>query len=252
MSFYPRSLASLAQSVSSTPTSTGVFQRHEFHGCQTIAGYCPCPCGTGVEFVVIRIPSWPNQPSLSRSGINRFASLTVWLQACQVPTSLAIMCLAMFIVGRCLYICKCLESDRQYHPSASQVFGTMCIPIASIYVFFYPNICHKNQPNGICKKGTTATSLMYQAFDALLSPWVVGRRSSIFCLLPWPLALWIWIQRSQMQLNPLLQHGNIMKYLEIVAKKIPSRELTYPPPKWHFEDDFPFPKVGYVNSLEGI
>ena len=32
----------------------------------------------------------------------------------------------------------------------------------------------------------------------------------------------------------------------------------YPPgnkhilPKWHFEDDFPFPKVGYVSSLEGI
>ena len=24
------------------------------------------------------------------------------------------------------------------------------------------------------------------------------------------------------------------------------------PKKWHFEDDFPFPKVGYVNSLEGI
>ena len=23
------------------------------------------------------------------------------------------------------------------------------------------------------------------------------------------------------------------------------------PPKWHFEDDFPFPKVGYVNCLEG-
>ena len=33
---------------------------------------------------------------------------------------------------------------------------------------------------------------------------------------------------------------------------LPSRELTYPPKKWHFEDDFPFPKVGYVNSLEGI
>ena len=30
-----------------------------------------------------------------------------------------------------------------------------------------------------------------------------------------------------------------------------SRELTYPPQKWHFEDDFPFQKVGYVNSLEG-
>ena len=23
------------------------------------------------------------------------------------------------------------------------------------------------------------------------------------------------------------------------------------PQKWHFEDDFPFPKVGYVNPLEG-
>ena len=32
---------------------------------------------------------------------------------------------------------------------------------------------------------------------------------------------------------------------------IPSRELTYPPEKLHFEDDFPFPQVGYVNSLEG-
>ena len=31
---------------------------------------------------------------------------------------------------------------------------------------------------------------------------------------------------------------------------LPSRELTYPP-KWHFEDDFPIPKVGYVSSLEG-
>ena len=24
------------------------------------------------------------------------------------------------------------------------------------------------------------------------------------------------------------------------------------PKKWHFEDDFPFPKVGYVSSLEGM
>ena len=32
---------------------------------------------------------------------------------------------------------------------------------------------------------------------------------------------------------------------------IPSRERSHIPPKWHFEDDFPFPKVGYVNSLEG-
>ena len=36
----------------------------------------------------------------------------------------------------------------------------------------------------------------------------------------------------------------------IFSKGLPSRELTYLQ-KWHFEDDFPFPKVGYVNSLEG-
>ena len=32
---------------------------------------------------------------------------------------------------------------------------------------------------------------------------------------------------------------------------LPSRKLTYPPQKCHFEDDFPFPQVGYVNPLEG-
>ena len=37
-----------------------------------------------------------------------------------------------------------------------------------------------------------------------------------------------------------------------VLKKVtvPSRKLTYPPKNGIFEDDFPFPKVGYVNSLE--
>ena len=34
--------------------------------------------------------------------------------------------------------------------------------------------------------------------------------------------------------------------------QLPSRELTYPPQKGTFADDFPFPKVGYVNSLDGI
>ena len=33
--------------------------------------------------------------------------------------------------------------------------------------------------------------------------------------------------------------------------EIPSRELTYPPQKGTFENDFPFPQVGYVSSLEG-
>ena len=28
--------------------------------------------------------------------------------------------------------------------------------------------------------------------------------------------------------------------------------INISPKKWHFEDDFPFPKVGYVNHLEGM
>ena len=49
--------------------------------------------------------------------------------------------------------------------------------------------------------------------------------------------------------NKSLSHRKQMCLVEL-----PSRELTYPPKpkKWHFEDDFPFPQVGYVNSLEGI
>ena len=32
---------------------------------------------------------------------------------------------------------------------------------------------------------------------------------------------------------------------------LPSRKLTYPPKNGTFADVFPFPQVGYVNSLEG-
>ena len=34
--------------------------------------------------------------------------------------------------------------------------------------------------------------------------------------------------------------------------EVSSRELTYPFPKALLQDDFPFPQVGYVGSLEGI
>ena len=37
----------------------------------------------------------------------------------------------------------------------------------------------------------------------------------------------------------------------LFSEDIPSWELTYPW-KVHFEDDFPFPQVGYANFLEGI
>jgi len=37
----------------------------------------------------------------------------------------------------------------------------------------------------------------------------------------------------------------------LTFKEIPSLKLTYPR-NVHFEDDFSFPKAGYVSSLEGI
>ena len=42
-------------------------------------------------------------------------------------------------------------------------------------------------------------------------------------------------------------HGNF------VCRKdhYPPGNAHISPQKWHFEDDFPFPKVGYVSSLEG-
>ena len=36
-----------------------------------------------------------------------------------------------------------------------------------------------------------------------------------------------------------------------VEKMVASRELTYSLQRGAFEDDFPFPKVGYVSFLEG-
>ena len=39
----------------------------------------------------------------------------------------------------------------------------------------------------------------------------------------------------------------------VVATQIYTlQETNISPQKWHFEDDFPFPKVGYVNPLEGM
>jgi len=37
-----------------------------------------------------------------------------------------------------------------------------------------------------------------------------------------------------------------------VGGKYTLQETNISPKKRHFEDDFPFPKVGYVNPLEGI
>jgi len=37
-----------------------------------------------------------------------------------------------------------------------------------------------------------------------------------------------------------------------IAKNDTLQGSNISPKNWHFEDDFPFPKVGYVNSLEGI
>jgi len=49
----------------------------------------------------------------------------------------------------------------------------------------------------------------------------------------------------------MLDHDTISDHQK---KRVPSWELTYPLPSLPagtFEDGFPFPKVGYVGSLEG-
>ena len=51
--------------------------------------------------------------------------------------------------------------------------------------------------------------------------------------------------------STVLLVSKIQSFKLLMHHMLPSRELTYPQ-KWHFEDDFPFPQVGYVNSLEGI
>ena len=42
------------------------------------------------------------------------------------------------------------------------------------------------------------------------------------------------------------------KLLPQIPKGLPSRKPTYPLPAGTFEDDVPFPKVGYVTFVEGI
>ena len=48
------------------------------------------------------------------------------------------------------------------------------------------------------------------------------------------------------------RYGKLREWTQsiMLTPWVPSRELTYPQ-KLHFEDDFPFPKLGYVSSLEG-
>ena len=41
-----------------------------------------------------------------------------------------------------------------------------------------------------------------------------------------------------------------MEFFYFLVREMHSLKLTYLPFKGSFEDDFPFPKVGYVNSLE--
>ena len=51
-------------------------------------------------------------------------------------------------------------------------------------------------------------------------------------------ALW----KSELSMLDQKQGNNVLYTLQ---------GINISPQKWHFEDDFPFPKVGYVNPLEG-
>ena len=47
--------------------------------------------------------------------------------------------------------------------------------------------------------------------------------------------------------------SNIFVFFDLTQdwEGVTLQETNISPKKWHFEDDFPFPQVGYVNFLEG-
>ena len=55
---------------------------------------------------------------------------------------------------------------------------------------------------------------------------------------------------AEFLLRFLLPGGNSLQKEQ--CGSIPSLEITYPLPRHFFEDEFSFPKVGYVSSLEGM
>ena len=60
---------------------------------------------------------------------------------------------------------------------------------------------------------------------------------------------------SRLKIGLFTHQKEINIFIPIITFQVllllPSRKLTYPPKIGTFEDGFPFPKVGYVNSLEG-
>ena len=58
-------------------------------------------------------------------------------------------------------------------------------------------------------------------------------------------------QKGHKTRQNVLDESSFTFFVFKLVRCIPSRELTYPP-QGTFEDDFPFPKVGHVSSLEGI
>ena len=67
--------------------------------------------------------------------------------------------------------------------------------------------------------------------------------------IPWHAVFKTWPSRWAVKRNPP-EKLPPLKFNRDPHKGLPSRELTYPDPpkKAYFEDDFPFPKVGYVSS----
>ena len=132
----------------------------------------------------------------------------------------------------------------------------MCIPIASIYAFFYLyTFTMKIKPNGICKKELQLHHGFLQAFDALLSP-DRGSESPVvhFSLLPWPLALWIWIQRIEIAANPwdssmeiswnilILNYCCNNMYIYILYIYTPQNTTLWHTKNWIFSDKDNFSK----------
>ena len=68
----------------------------------------------------------------------------------------------------------------------------------------------------------------------------IGGTGTKMCQVPW-----------QLKFDMMSRGAFFAPSMKLGLFILPSRKLTYPPKMDFFEDDFPFPQVGYVNSLEG-
>ena len=95
-------------------------------------------------------------------------------------------------------------------------------------------VCTSHQRDQVFRKKPACVRQIWQSRNPFRPPFRKLRFD--------PISLLFWGGVKKKTQSPMEIFGHL---------KIPSREKKHIPQKWHFEDDFPIPKVGYVSSLEG-